>query len=42
MILSGQDYPVRPTAEIETFLQQRPGESFVEHFALPAAEQVAG
>ena len=36
VILSGQDYPTRPTSEIETFLHQRPGESAVKHFALPA------
>jgi hypothetical protein len=39
VILSGQDYPTRPASEIETFLHQRPGESFVKHFALPAMNE---
>jgi hypothetical protein len=39
VILSGQDYPARPTPEIEQFFQQRPGESFVKYFALPAADE---
>lgn len=39
VILSGQDYPARPTPEIEKFLRQRPGESFVKYFALPAADE---
>ena len=42
VILSGQDYPIRPTSEIETFLHQRPGESFVKHFALPAMNEWPG
>jgi hypothetical protein len=35
ILLSGQDYPIRPVEEIERFLDSRRGTSFVEHFALP-------
>jgi hypothetical protein len=42
VILSGQDYPARPTPEIEQFFQQQPGKSFVEHFALPVADKWPG
>jgi len=42
VILSGQDYPARPTTEIERFFQERPGQSFVEHFALPATDKWPG
>ena len=42
VILSGQDYPARPTPEIEKFFQGRPGKSLVEHFALPAADKWPG
>jgi hypothetical protein len=36
VILSGQDYPLRPAAEIEELLAARTGESLVEHFHLPS------
>jgi hypothetical protein len=42
VILSGQDYPARPTPEIEQFFQQQPGKSFVEHFARPVADKWPG
>jgi hypothetical protein len=42
VILSGQDYPARPTPEIEQFFQQQPGKSFVEHFVLPVADKWPG
>ena len=42
VILSGQDYPARPTPEIEKFFQQSQGKSFVEHFALPASHKWPG
>jgi hypothetical protein len=42
VILSGQDYPARPTPEIEQFFQQQPGKSFVEHFALPVVDKWPG
>lgn len=36
VILSGQDYPLRPAAEIEELLAGRAGESLVEHFPIPS------
>jgi hypothetical protein len=36
VILSGQDYPLRPAREIEAFLAGRAGESLVEHFRIPS------
>jgi hypothetical protein len=35
VLLSGQCYPLRPAAQIESFLGERPGESLVEHFRIP-------
>jgi hypothetical protein len=35
VLLSGQDYPLRPAAEIQGFLAKRPGQSLVEHFPIP-------
>ena len=42
VLLSGQDYPLRPADEIERFFAERPGVSFVHHFALPAADHWPG
>jgi hypothetical protein len=42
VILSGQDYPVRPVDEIEAFFDDNRGRSYVEHFALPAAGKWPG
>ena len=42
VILSGQDYPARPVSEIEAFFEHNRGRSFVEHFALPAADKWPG
>ena len=36
VLLSGQDYPLRPAHEIESFLAGRAGESLVEHFRIPS------
>lgn len=36
VLLSGQCYPLRPAARIESFLAGRAGESLVEHFHLPS------
>ena len=35
VLLSGQDYPLKPAARIEAFFRERPGISFLEHFAMP-------
>ncbi len=35
VMLSGQCYPLRPAAQIESFLAERAGESLVEHFRIP-------
>ena len=35
MLMSGQDYPIKPRAEIETTLEQAEGRSFVHHVPLP-------
>jgi core-2/I-Branching enzyme len=42
VVLSGQDYPLRPAAEIEHYFAARPGISFLEHFRLPAADRWLG
>ena len=36
VLLSGQDYPLRPAGDIESFLADRAGESLVEHFRIPS------
>jgi Core-2/I-Branching enzyme len=36
VLLSGQCYPLRPAAQIESFLAERAGESLVEHFRIPS------
>jgi hypothetical protein len=36
VLLSGQDYPLRPAREIEALLAGRAGESLVEHFRIPS------
>jgi hypothetical protein len=36
LLLSGQDYPLRARAEIETFLERSGEQSFVHHFRLPS------
>jgi len=38
VLLSGQDYPLRPPSEIEEHLVARRGRNLLHHFALPAAE----
>lgn len=37
LLLSGQDYPLRPRAEIEAFLERAGEQSFVHHGAIPSA-----
>jgi hypothetical protein len=36
LLLSGQDYPLRPRGEIEAFLERSGDRSYVHHFRLPA------
>jgi hypothetical protein len=36
LLLSGQDYPLRPRADIEAFLEQTGDQSLVHHFRLPS------
>jgi hypothetical protein len=38
LLLSGQDYPLRPPAEIEAYLATRRGRNLLHHFRLPADE----
>jgi hypothetical protein len=35
LLLSGQDYPIKPVIEIQRLLEQSRGRSFIEHFPLP-------
>ena len=42
VMLSGQDYPLKPAAEIEQFLTGRAGESLLEHFPIPVADRWPG
>lgn len=35
VLLSGQDYPIRPVSELATFLEKSNGASFLENFAFP-------
>jgi hypothetical protein len=37
VLLSGQDYPLRPAARIESFLDEHEGASFLPYWSLPAA-----
>jgi hypothetical protein len=42
-LMTGQDYPIAPRSRIEAFLlDERPDESFVEHFPLPRADWGGG
>ncbi len=34
-VLSGQDYPIKPPAEIRDFFRSHVGDSFIEHHSLP-------
>jgi hypothetical protein len=38
VLLSGQDYPLRPAAQIEAFLEEQKGKNFLSYWALPAEE----
>jgi len=35
ILLTGQDYPIKPNRHIDTFFQEHAGELFLEHFSLP-------
>ena len=37
LLLSGQDYPLRPRTEVEAFLEQAGQQSFLHHGAIPSA-----
>ena len=39
ILLSGQDYPVKSNGEIQSFLQQHAGTSFIESYRLPAPQK---
>jgi hypothetical protein len=38
ILLTGQDYPIKSNHEIDAFLTQHDGRSFLEHFPLPSEE----
>jgi len=38
ILLSGQDYPLRPPAEIESYFAEHNGRNLLNHFSLPAPE----
>ena len=38
VLLSGQDYPIKPVARIQAFFEDHRDESFVEYFLLPRAD----
>jgi Core-2/I-Branching enzyme len=38
ILLTGQDYPIKSNREIDAFLAQHDGRSFLEHFQLPSEE----
>lgn len=38
VVLTGQDYPIKPTREVLSFLDEHRGQSFVYHVALPRAD----
>jgi core-2/I-Branching enzyme len=38
VLLSGQDYPLRPPAEIESYFAEHNGRNVINHFSLPARE----
>jgi Core-2/I-Branching enzyme len=38
LLLTGQDYPIKTNAQIQDFLQQHKGESFLANFPLPSKE----
>jgi hypothetical protein len=38
LLLSGQDYPLRPRADLEAFLERAGDRSFVHHYRLPTAD----
>ncbi len=36
ILLTGQDYPIKSNTEIESFLKQQGGRTFIDHFPMPA------
>lgn len=40
--LSGQDFPIKSSEEIDTFFRNNQGRQFIEHFALPAGHWTDG
>lgn len=42
VLLSGQDYPLRPKDEIRRWLDERGGQSFVHHFSVPSPNWAGG
>jgi hypothetical protein len=42
ILLTGQDYPIKPNAEIEAFFQARAGLSFMDHSPLPTEHWTGG
>ena len=42
ILLTGQDYPVKPNGEIEEFFRRHEGESFMEYFPLPSDDWERG
>ncbi len=41
-LLTGQDYPIKSSAEISAFLENNRGRSFIEHFTMPASSWTDG
>jgi len=39
ILLSGQDYPIKSNAEIDTYLSSSPHRVFIEHFSIPNHEK---
>jgi hypothetical protein len=35
ILLSGQDYPIKPLKSLETFLERENGKSFIEYYSMP-------
>ncbi|GGK58663.1 beta-1,6-N-acetylglucosaminyltransferase [Rufibacter glacialis] len=42
VLLSGQDYPIKSNAEIETFLKRNYGSNFIETYPIPSEKWVVG
>jgi hypothetical protein len=42
ILLTGQDYPIKPARQIDEFFRQHDGQSFIEYFPLPHEEWERG